>query len=246
MKRQQCQNLKITFSFGELKIDKSLGKWLQCLGVSSLNCKLGGGEVIWWLTQLRKVPQPDHRLLPGVTVRMAASVTQHCPVNCSVCYRCYDSVSSLQSPLKSNSLCMGSNGNFFHRRCHKAYKYLQMWVILIFILLKDIIFWKEHKNGFSLVRIQSLSYLNYQFVLMKYCAFFFSFFFLELHLRHTAVPRLGAELELQLPAYTTTTATWELSRVCDLHHSSLQRQIFNPLSEARDRIRILMDPSRAH
>ena len=39
------------------------------------------------------------------------------------------------------------------------------------------------------------------------------------------VPRLGLERELQLPTYTTATAML----------------ILNPLSEARDRTRILMD-----
>ena len=45
------------------------------------------------------------------------------------------------------------------------------------------------------------------------------------------VPRPG--LELQLPAYTTATATQDLSLVCNLHHSPWQCQILNPLSEAR-------------
>ena len=44
------------------------------------------------------------------------------------------------------------------------------------------------------------------------------------------VPRLGAELELQLPAYATATAMQDPSHVCALHHSSQQRQILNPLS----------------
>ena len=48
------------------------------------------------------------------------------------------------------------------------------------------------------------------------------------------VPRLGVKLELQLPAYTTATGTQDLSCICDLHHSLGQRQILNPLSEARD------------
>jgi len=48
------------------------------------------------------------------------------------------------------------------------------------------------------------------------------------------VPRLGVESEPQLPAYTTATATQDVSRVFDLHHSSGQRRILNPLSEARD------------
>ena len=49
------------------------------------------------------------------------------------------------------------------------------------------------------------------------------------------VPRVGVESELQqLPAYATGTATPDLSRVWDLHHSSRQSWILHPLSEARD------------
>ena len=55
------------------------------------------------------------------------------------------------------------------------------------------------------------------------------------------VPRLGVELELLLPAYATATATQGLSRVCDLHHSSWQHPIPNPLIEAGDRTHILTD-----
>ena len=55
------------------------------------------------------------------------------------------------------------------------------------------------------------------------------------------VPRLGVELEL--PACTTATAKWDLSLICDLYHSSWQRWILNPLCEARDQTRILMDTS---
>ena len=57
------------------------------------------------------------------------------------------------------------------------------------------------------------------------------------------VPRLGVKLELQLQAYTTATAMQDLSCVFDLHHSSRQRQILNPLSEAKDQTRNLMIPS---
>ena len=59
------------------------------------------------------------------------------------------------------------------------------------------------------------------------------------------VPRLRVELELQTPASTTATATWDPSRVSDLHCSSRQSQILNPRSEARGRTHILMDPSCA-
>ena len=65
--------------------------------------------------------------------------------------------------------------------------------------------------------------------------FFFLACVLGLHSRHMQVPRLGVESKLQLLAYTTVTATWDPSHVCNLHHSSQQRQILNPLSEARDR-----------
>ena len=64
--------------------------------------------------------------------------------------------------------------------------------------------------------------------------FWFFLVFLGLHLRQMEVPRLGVESEPQLPTYTTATAMPGLSRICNLHHSSLQCQIFNPLSEARD------------
>ena len=62
----------------------------------------------------------------------------------------------------------------------------------------------------------------------------FFFFFLGLHFWHMEVPRLGVELELQLLAYATARAKEDLSHICDLHHSSWQCQILNPLSKARD------------
>ena len=55
------------------------------------------------------------------------------------------------------------------------------------------------------------------------------------------VPRLGVQSELQLPADTTATATLDLSLVWDLHHSSRQGRVLNPLSEARDGTHILTD-----
>ena len=60
------------------------------------------------------------------------------------------------------------------------------------------------------------------------------------------VPRLGVETEVQLPAYTTATAAWGPSRICDLHHSLGQHRILNPLSKARDGTCILRDTSWVH
>ena len=51
------------------------------------------------------------------------------------------------------------------------------------------------------------------------------------------VPRLGVKSELQLPAQTTATATAtatstpDPSHICDLHHSSWQCRILNPLAK---------------
>ena len=75
-----------------------------------------------------------------------------------------------------------------------------------------------------------------------YFILFFAFiyvFFLGLHLWHMEISRQGVHSELELPAYATATIP-DPSRVCKLHHSLWQHQIFNPLSKARDRIHILM------
>ena len=58
-------------------------------------------------------------------------------------------------------------------------------------------------------------------------------FFLGPYPWHMEVPRLGVELELQLPTYSTATATQDSSHICDLHHRSrqcwiLQDQGLNP------------------
>jgi len=81
------------------------------------------------------------------------------------------------------------------------------------------------------------------------CVFFFLFCFVFFFLPFRAAPathegpRLGVKSELWLPAYTTVTATRDPSHVCNLHHSSWQCRILNPLDEARARTHILMDTS---
>ena len=78
--------------------------------------------------------------------------------------------------------------------------------------------------------------------------FFVCFCFLGPPPQHMKVPRLRVESKLQLLAYSIATATamWDLSRICDLHHSSRQRWIPNPLSKTRDRTLDLMVPSWIH
>ena len=88
---------------------------------------------------------------------------------------------------------------------------------------------------------------NYLFALSHFmCITGFCFCFLGLYLRHIEVPRLGVESELQLAAYDTATATWDQCWVFDLHHSSQQYWILNPLSEAKDRISVLIETSQIH
>jgi len=58
------------------------------------------------------------------------------------------------------------------------------------------------------------------------------------------VPGLGVELELQLPACTTATATWDPRPICDLCHSLQQCRILNLLNKARDGTHILAEKSQ--
>ena len=76
--------------------------------------------------------------------------------------------------------------------------------------------------------------------------FYLFFCFLGSHLQHMEVPRLGVESELQLLVYSTATVMPDPRQVCDLHHSSQQHWILNPLNETRDRAHILMDTSWIH
>ena len=58
------------------------------------------------------------------------------------------------------------------------------------------------------------------------------------------VPKLRVKLELQLLAYST--AMRDPIHVYDLHHSSQQHQIPDPLKEDRDQTHVLMDTSQIH
>ena len=82
--------------------------------------------------------------------------------------------------------------------------------------------------------------------LFYFILFYFILFFVVLgpHLWHMEVPRLGVKSEVQLLAYTISTAMLDLSHVCDPHYSSQQPRILNSLSEARDRTCVLMDTSQ--
>ena len=77
-----------------------------------------------------------------------------------------------------------------------------------------------------------------------------SFFFFSVFCLFRATPKAyggsqtRSQIELQLPAYTTGTATPDPNHVYDLRHGSWQRWMPDPLREAGDRTPILMDTSR--
>ena len=60
------------------------------------------------------------------------------------------------------------------------------------------------------------------------------------------VPRLGVELELQLPAYATAAAMPDPSQICNYTTAQVKRWVLNPLREARVQTCILMDPHWVH
>ena len=97
---------------------------------------------------------------------------------------------------------------------------------------------------FSNVAISVCLCFLLKFIILLFLLTFF--FFLGPHMQHMEVPRPGIESELQLLATATATATQDPSLVCDLHHSSQQFQILNPLSEARDQTWIFMNISWVH
>ena len=65
-----------------------------------------------------------------------------------------------------------------------------------------------------------------------FCFVFFPFCLLGPCQWYMEAPRLGVEWEPQLQAYTAAAATGVLSRLCNLHHSSRQCRILNPLGRA--------------
>ena len=68
-------------------------------------------------------------------------------------------------------------------------------------------------------------------------------FFLFLFFLRTAPIAYGAS---QARGLIRAVATWDPSHICNLHHSSCQYQMLNPLSKASDRTHNLMVPSWIH
>ena len=103
-------------------------------------------------------------------------------------------------------------------------------------------------KAIKLFKVQHLGFLGVCIFFLTLCLLLivlscFVFSFLGPNLQHFEFPRPGVKWELQLPVYTTATATPDPCRVCDLHHSSWQRRTLSPLSEARDHTRVIVDTS---
>ena len=87
---------------------------------------------------------------------------------------------------------------------------------------------------------QSLKTLKLTFLFFLSSSSFFFFFSFTV-----AFAAYGSsQVRGQIRGYATATETLNPSRICDLCHSLQQRWILNPLSEARDQIRILKGTSQ--
>ena len=84
------------------------------------------------------------------------------------------------------------------------------------------------------------------FTLFYFILYLFIYFLSFVLFRSAPVAYGGPQARGSNLAYTTATAMPKPSLNCNLHHSSGQRRVLNPLSEARDRTHNLMVPSRIH
>ena len=73
-----------------------------------------------------------------------------------------------------------------------------------------------------------------------YFILFYFICFLEPYLQHMEVSRLGVKSDVQWLTCPAATAMRDLSCICNVHHSSWQHWILNPLGEAKDGTCILM------
>ena len=77
-----------------------------------------------------------------------------------------------------------------------------------------------------------LAIINTATVDMLVCVSFLFFVFFRAAPAIYEGSQAKGQSELQLPVYTTATATWDPSHVCDLYYSSWQCLILNSLSKA--------------
>ena len=97
-----------------------------------------------------------------------------------------------------------------------------------------------HGKGFSHTQQLHHVFFIFHFLIL----IFLIFYFLLFKAAPAAYGNSQARGRIRATAYATATAIPDPSYVCDLHHSSWQCRILNPLSEAGDGTCNLMAPSR--
>ena len=161
--------------------------------------------------------------------------------------------------MEAYSSCM--HEDIFLCSCWKIFLKANYRILLFFfffhyskattLLFSCILFWQEiccHACLFFSWLI--LGFYHWFWALRLWCAFHIGFCLFVYLFRSTPAAYVSSQargriraIAAGLQAYTTATATWDLNHVCNLHHSSGQCWILNPLSEARDWTCVLMDTS---
>ena len=96
---------------------------------------------------------------------------------------------------------------------------------------------------FSHMKVTDICIYIYIYIYIFIYLFIYLFFVFQGHTRGIwRFPGYGWNQSSAAKNHTTP----DLSRICNLHHSSQQCQTLNPLSEARDRTRNLTVPSQIH
>ena len=114
--------------------------------------------------------------------------------------------------------------NWFWR--HFPKKTPKVWKVARWTRSWALLSWEQPSFG-CFINSGCVGGLCFVLLLLSFCLF-----------RATPTAYGGSQVRVLIgavAAYTTATATPDLSHICDLHHSSQQRQILNPLKEARDR-----------
>ena len=100
--------------------------------------------------------------------------------------------------------------------CSDVYTNAIIKEFLIFLWKKQPMRTKKHEGPTNVIIFSWLWILSISIPTF----FFFNYCILGPHLWYMEVPRLGVKLELQLPVYTTATATQDPSHVCSWHHTA--------------------------
>ena len=125
--------------------------------------------------------------------------------------------------IKDTFWALGQRPSGYGEGSHKKFPAVLRWNNRVTRNLKHFIF-----------ILMDTSVIGFRCATMRTPSFFFFFFFCLFCLfRATPVAYGGSQAGGLIGAYTTATAMPDPSRLCDLHHSSWQCWILDPLSKAR-------------